>query len=356
MTSASIWPFRPEPAAGEILSSYMARIAYAHGLSPRRFYSYFAPNVPLWNRDIDRSASTQLQKLLAAHGATALENVSKMTLRDFELVFACPGPVKRGICPWINAIGSASDGRRRPGMQYCRECLKEDPTFKRIWRLSFVTACPKHQIQLLDCCGQCGAPVLFHRTDSFGVACYVCGRRYTQSGTPAAADETIEACLALQEMFFRVIRESRVGLDGQTVDAAYFFAGASFLLRFIKTAFRYQGQQSDATTIPTGQIELLRTSDRAKQCVILRQMLTAWPVQFLESATNWKIRISDAEKRQAPTWMWSAVNNLPVKQLRQQNAPTSPIRRTLRALHRNKAPNWRTKRADLLLGAAGVRG
>lgn len=355
MSISSVWPFRPEPAVGEILSCYLARIAYAHGIGPRRFYSHFLPGVPLWSRDIDRSASRQLQNELAAYGATGLENISNMTLQDFELVFARPSPGRRGICPWINAIGSASDNRRRTGMQYCSECLREDPTFKRIWRLSFVTVCLKHQVQLSDCCAYCSAPVLFHRTDSFDLACYVCGHRYTRSGTPDAADETIEECVGLQQMFFHVISEGRVELGGQTVDAATFFAGASFLLRFIKPAVRSHVAPPDATNMPTGQIELLRTGDRAKQCVTLRRLLTAWPAQFLEFATDRKIRVSDAEKRQAPVWMRPAVEALPVKQLRARKAATAPIRLKLRALHRNKAPHWRTKRATLLLSAAGDR-
>lgn len=39
------------------------------------------------------------------------------------------------------------------------------PYFRRAWRLSFVTVCAKHLIDLHDRCPRCGSPVVFHRLD-----------------------------------------------------------------------------------------------------------------------------------------------------------------------------------------------
>ena len=57
----------------------------------------------------------------------------------------------------LGKAGHAGYRPTRAGLACCPVCLAQSPFLRREWRLSFVTACPSHGVELLDACPECGA-------------------------------------------------------------------------------------------------------------------------------------------------------------------------------------------------------
>jgi len=165
--SPDLWTIHPHPLNGEILSSWMVRLAHAYGYKVQTFYNLvFGRRIEIWNRDIDRSASIELLEALARHTGTPFEVVKATTLAAYEgSVFDYHDPNR--YTHWVLPAGIYHRKRRRFSMQYCSVCLAigEIPYFRRFWRLGFITRCPEHGNLLKDCCSTCGAPVVFHRAE-----------------------------------------------------------------------------------------------------------------------------------------------------------------------------------------------
>jgi hypothetical protein len=364
--SISPWLFRPAPIDGEIFSSYLARIAYANGLSPYRFFSFHFPGLPVWNRDIDRSASDKFVNDIALRCNVSHEKILAMTLQSFEDVFAGSEPAvqssRLGISPWINAAGIFHRTRKGYGMQYCLRCLRQGNAFQKIWRLSFVTVCAIHHCTLSDCCPHCDAPVVFHRNDSFRPSCHCCGRLLTHAAAFSSdRDEAMNMRSTLQAMLLQAIVNGQVKVLGHSVAPSDFFTGLSILLRAFKSRFRiyrrYPHTFSAAyVDFPTERIELLRINNRVRQCLLIAELLDRWPNRFLELAHSHKItQAAFKNERSMPAWLGQVAANLPEVAKRFRKAPVSPIRKKLRSIHRHKRLAWREERATLLLKAATFR-
>ena len=364
MSPGPSWPFRPTPANDEILSSYLARIAYAHGLPPYRFFSFFFPGVPIWNRDIDRSASDQLIDGVATRCGVSFEQVCSMTLRAYEASFRYINPLRKqanpGISRCINAAGIFHRNRKRHGMQYCPECLVENMAFKRAWRLSFVTACSIHNCSLQDCCPRCGHPVIFHRSDSFHPNCHSCGGFLTTYSAATHPVKRLDERIRLQAFLLGIIESGKVRILDRCVSSPDFFLGLMALFQIVRSKMRSKNRSCSVSELyancPTAQMELLRIDDRARQSLILINLLENWPAQFFEFADAQKLTQATIQSRnKLPDWLNSVLSALPSGITRLRKAPSPFIRQKIQKLHRHKIGNWRAERAKLLLNAARIQ-
>lgn len=165
MLSGLCWPVRPDFLPGEILTSWMVRIAHAHRLSAQIFYDRtIGHDHPIWSRDIDRQPPLWLLQLLAQRTGKRLAEIQTLALTDYEgSVFERQRSF--GLQEWILPLLKYHRIHRGFGMQFCPLCLKEDaiPYFRKVWRLALYTFCPAHGVILHDRCPQCGNGVSFHR-------------------------------------------------------------------------------------------------------------------------------------------------------------------------------------------------
>lgn len=150
------WPFALTPHDDELLSSFLVRTAHRHGLTPYRFCAFHFPGLPVWNRDIDRSAPNVLLEAIAQNADLPLERVVGMTLRGAEAMLG--SRKSKGASPWLNTIGIYHRQRRRWGQQYCPDCVAAHPVFYRSWRMSCVVVCTRHRTGMQDTCPHCDAP------------------------------------------------------------------------------------------------------------------------------------------------------------------------------------------------------
>jgi hypothetical protein len=197
--SGRFFPRHVKPQADELLSSWLTRLSLAHGLQPRAFCTILWPAKPLWAGDIDRRATPAMLALLAKKTATARRRAFATTLSAYEGTL-WEGWGSSGSRPWLLLGTIQSQRRRRPGLQYCPQCLRTDttPYFRRCWRLGFVTVCTDHYRRLLDRCPACRDPVNFHLlprdTDTL-TRCAQC-----QFDFVAAESPTLEPRLAHQRL------------------------------------------------------------------------------------------------------------------------------------------------------------
>lgn len=220
----SLWPIRYKPFPDELLTSWLVRLAWGHGLKVQTFCNQvFGGRHQVWNRDVDRMAPDWLVNQLAARTGTPWLVAHGTTLRAYERTLF-PQFRASGALPWIQTLKMYHRQRQGFGLQFCPVCLAEDerPFYRRSWRVSFNTMCTLHRVMLRDRCPQCEAPVIFHRMEMGrgsveGVtamdACHVCGFLLSQSPKEAiwgysedAHDFHIALCRAITE------------LDAQTVN------------------------------------------------------------------------------------------------------------------------------------------
>lgn len=165
------YPIHLKPKDDELLSSWIVRLASAHGMSLVDMGRVFKPALKsnLWMlRDIDLGTKdavfnaliTELSSACAIPPARARET----TLAEFEGHLYERLPSKKTYT-WILPynLGGSQSGHRL-GTQACSLCLAEDdkPYFRRRWRLAFVVACPRHKSVLLDSCPGCNDDIRFH--------------------------------------------------------------------------------------------------------------------------------------------------------------------------------------------------
>lgn len=180
-----LWPIRYKPLPDELLSSWLVRLAHGHGLKVQTFCNLlFGNQRQVWNRDIDRLASSWLINELALRTGTPLAVAQKTTLRAYEGLLY-PKFKASGALPWIQTLKLYHRKREGYGMQFCSLCLREDAEayFRKSWRVAFKTSCFKHNCMLHDRCPQCQSAIAFHRMDVGNarifadqalVACHAC--------------------------------------------------------------------------------------------------------------------------------------------------------------------------------------
>lgn len=165
--SGNLWPIHLKPYPDELLSSWLVRLAHAHGLKLQTFCGIvFGQGKNIWNRDIDKLAPDWLLHHLATATGTSIERVKDTTLKSYEgILYKSHQP--NGNTKWINPLGIYHRTHKAYGLQYCPICLAHDkePYFRKYWRLAFYTECEKHHILLHDRCPSCGSPINFHRVE-----------------------------------------------------------------------------------------------------------------------------------------------------------------------------------------------
>jgi len=144
------WPIHVAPARDELLSSWLHRIASAHGLSPRRFGASLGFEERTWSARLDNAAPDWLFEFLYTRTGLPVDRIASMTI---------------GFEPWYPLALSMRwrpHRSRATWLQFCPSCLAEDkhPHFRRRWRRATFIVCPTHQIGLIDRCTACGSGIV----------------------------------------------------------------------------------------------------------------------------------------------------------------------------------------------------
>ncbi len=340
------WPLPVEPQEDELLSSFLVRAAQRHGLSPYRFCAFHFPGVPVWNRDIDRSASDALIAAVAVKAGLSPVRVAQMALRGAQAILS--KGVVRGSASWINRVGIYHRLRRGWGLQYCPDCLAERPVLCRAWRMSFMVVCSRHRRFLQDACPHCDAPLAIHRQMLSVQLCHHCSRMLGR--IPQDPSVPIDTLLRAQSYFERALHGGIAEIGGQTVCCEDLFQGARVLASLL-------APRSSSPRAPVRHqrrsLELARVQTRADVVLRVAEVLASWPLGFKRIAKDQHLTQRSFVRSSLPDWLRSAVEELPVGRTRHTMPRKRDALRAKLEQDRHRNTDWRTTRAALLWQAAG---
>ncbi len=145
------WPVDVKPAPGELLSSWLHRLAHANGAPPRYFGAVLGAAGGAWSAQLDRHLPDAVRRLLLDHTSICPEEIDGLCLANGPLSIL---RLRLRTRPQDAGTSTAQSS----WLQFCPTCLREDavPYFRRSWTLATRVSCFRHGCRLRDRCPSCG--------------------------------------------------------------------------------------------------------------------------------------------------------------------------------------------------------
>lgn len=297
------WPLTPPLLADELLSSWLVRTALAHGCPVSSLTYTVWPRVRAWTGDLDRGLDHRRLIALAEITGLSVPQVVAATLAPAarSIRFASETlPV--GTWPWVLALGCRNRSHAG-GLQCCPECIGElTPHYLIQGRLAWHTACPKHQVQLIDQCHCCFAPLqpgLLLPGASIS-HCHRCGGPLGECQRLPAAPSALAFQMHVDRSRGRTIAFGRAELS-----VSDWMFVARVMIGFLQGAARYCSadaagffraigiEPSKLQPIGTGlQLEYLGPAERAGLIESVWAIMCAGPERFMDLAVSASLPIS----------------------------------------------------------------
>ena len=327
MRQFEMWPVHPSRLSDELLSSWLIRIAQAHGLKLHTFTHRAFPSYSIWNRDIDKTAPDGLIKIISQRTGQSLPEVHQSTLKSLEgylFETLIPGNTK-----WLLPIGVYHRKRKRNGIVTCPLCLAEDtiPYFRRLWRIGFTVVCTKHSVWMIDECPVCKNPISFHRNDFYHKyiatqksmnICSSCGFDYANTELEIENDSIFLTFLNNLE---KTLNKGYITLDDKIVYSHLYFYVLHQLVKLIsinKHGFKLRqllesesGFTCDYTPSKITFVDTLPLSQRRHALRLISRLLNSWPHSFIVACKKAKLTRSRLEKdmKKVPFWYSDILRN-----------------------------------------------
>lgn len=214
----------PKPLEDELLSSWLIRVAFAHGRSLAWFLTLYVKHQgnEICNDDIDFRYNRRFFKTISLKSKLDYQTIYKMSIRSEEgYLYACNNclyPPKQ--------IRKQKDRRTHNGLLFCPQCLKEDkiPYYRKQWRYTFYNACPKHKLFLADRCGVCYERVKLPKMKPNGsiAHCSKCGNDLGKTRTRKVPD-SYSYGLAATKWFEEGLRNGYFIINSNKVHSLWIF-------------------------------------------------------------------------------------------------------------------------------------
>jgi hypothetical protein len=239
------WPVKVTPLRDELLSSWLHRLALAHGLSPRHFGEELGFGSGAWSARLD----------LALPG-TVLNLLHHQTGVDRDKIMAMTIGAKKWRPLLLPLRRAQADQKHATWQQFCPACLAEDetPYFRQEWRRASVMTCRRHRRALLDRCPSCrqGLALFNQRGLVPQNQCAVCGFDLGQAKSPNLTPATRKAA----ELIDDLVR----------LEAAKGFLGKSTLIKRIIALPSLQEPPSNEKLTGLSTAERIRCVTRVGNC------------------------------------------------------------------------------------------
>lgn len=216
---ASLWPVHPKPLDGEVLSSWLNRIAQGNGLTASQFRKLCLPKRPGQGADIDQIDDRGFFEALADGAGVSLDQAWQTGYASDE------GRVFSGLTfnnlEWIAPPTIKGYMVRHHSLPFCPSCLAEDPVpyYRKHWRYAFNVVCPQHGL-LTNHCPNCQqhysylvqepGMVVHHSSGSMGI-CPNCNRRFQAKRSVMLSAEQHSQLTEIQNRI-------KTGLDSGWID------------------------------------------------------------------------------------------------------------------------------------------
>ena len=205
-------PMAPPPLKGELVSSWLSRVAAANCISLEELLDALSL-VNRWSRFpsecLDVNLNLVMQLALSDFCRVPPESVSQLTLvRQF------PGVPKELFLSSPNFCGlSGCPTPPKAGYTFCPDCLKEavrmgNPAFiPAMWSLAPLTHCRVHSRRLLSRCPVClvKEPLFFPSPPKTGFFCRSCGFDFSVNFVRERPAPRIGAVMALEDAYINAV-------------------------------------------------------------------------------------------------------------------------------------------------------
>lgn len=333
-------PVHLKPRDDELLSSWIARLSIAHGVTPYAFCAIALSEKISLRSDVDLTVDREALTVLSDKTGTPPERVTTTCLSAYE-GWLFEHQDFYSMSPWI-IPAHLTPRNQRSGLQFCPQCLIDDrePYFRRIWRLAFVTICERHLVSLLDRCPHCGACVsLLEKRDSTGqsfknkiVLCHSCKVDIRTAGVDSANWKADVAEIDFQRHLLRVLYQGWVNIPrtGPAYSHLYFKVLHALVNWLSIGSSAHHARQALSWYYNTPQItvslperspvwEQLRVNDRRNVLGMVRRLLEDWPDGFINFCSQYYkpsnynfIGNSFSQyhtQNDIPFWFWSVLHD-----------------------------------------------
>lgn len=142
-----VWPRRPPPNPGELISSWLNRLAYDNGLPARDLGEVFGTGRNMWSARFELDRPSWLISELAAKTGQRKKTVAETFLAEEKRVWSS----------LLLPLHYRAPPDKATWLQFCPQCLSSDetPFFRKKWRFSTSIYCQDHKCYLLDRCPGC---------------------------------------------------------------------------------------------------------------------------------------------------------------------------------------------------------
>jgi TniQ len=300
--SGTLWPVHLKPQEDELLSSWLARLALAHGQTVATFTSWVWPGRILVARDVDLWNDPGMFETLSIKTGTPAVRVFAATMASYEgWLFDKP---RKCHLPWALPRYLNIRPHRPFGLQFCPWCLASDkePYFRRQWRLALMVLCPQHRALLLDRCQSCGMAVCYERqtakepvTRWLLTQCYRCRTDLRKFATPRYRTPVDSAELEFTVFLQTALRRGWVELPQiEVIYSHLFFTGLHQIMRRLTYGRMAQPlkaalSRSYAIDLPIAYLrdktvifERLNILQRRALLQAVNRLLQNWPTSFIE--------------------------------------------------------------------------
>lgn len=210
-------------------------MAHAHFMKPSTFLNLYIKNNrnAYVRKDLDFYSNEEFFQILQSKSILSIEQIMNMSLRSEEgYLFT-----NTGLYP-PKQIRKLIDKRSHYGLMYCPKCLAEDrtPYWRKHWRYSFYTACPKHKVFLTDRCWHCYTPIKLLKMDVSDkiVYCSHCGADLSLTNLPKIPSNYLLQLPSI-DWFENGLQRGYFKIDSTKVWSAMFFYVLNRLRHLLNT-------------------------------------------------------------------------------------------------------------------------
>ena len=326
----SQFPIRITPQEDEIFSSWLTRLALAHGLPGNQLAKYFTEKKGLFatTRDVDRLFDQSLFERLSEKTGIAVEHILSATLSSYTGYLFSEFSNKTGQLPWILPFGSPISKKKNHVIQFCQQCLKEDdkPYFRKKWRLSFVVNCTKHKIILSDRCSNCSTPInYFWSFENKILPIYICKQCnfdlreavIEKQDFPLSSFE-VEFQKHLEEVLNKGWVENQIG----STYSHLYFSGIYLIMlslcgkrrrRFCEAVSKFYRIENIPIELlnPINIVEFRSLKERRFLNILVAHLLANWHHDFVKICKDIKFHFKELvpqTTKEYPFWYWKVIS------------------------------------------------
>jgi hypothetical protein len=205
LSARCVLPAAPPPSPGELLASWVGRLACLYDAPPQDLWCELAGSAPAefgWNCSGLTIGGGQLLEQFSHVAIAARLSVSAVIRTSVSAAF----PAAPAL--WLRSVTVST-----VQVPWCPACLRSDvengrsPYLRRLWAVGCVVICPRHRTPLVDTCPDCGGaarPGFRWAVRCPVLICVTCGAAlHGDEGIPRSPDTVrvsaglrVEACLS----------------------------------------------------------------------------------------------------------------------------------------------------------------